>query len=248
VGGVVVVVASYPLSSQAPTPVEVELGCDNSGHLSADRWSHALRSDQFYLPPYILSPLDNDVEGNGKPSDHLIIVMKPISQSDVPKPKQKVITFRPLPESGMLVYNQWLQTEMWQELYQVDTAHQKAEMLHTTLLQKLDLFLPMKTIKIRNDDHPWVTSEIMQLDRLFKREYSKRKRSDKWTKLNVKYELKCEKAKKDYAKNIVNDLKYSNQSQWYSKIKRMSSHNLEKDGDSEVEELVGIPDQLKLKE
>jgi hypothetical protein len=24
-----VVVASYPLSSQAPTPVEVELGCDN---------------------------------------------------------------------------------------------------------------------------------------------------------------------------------------------------------------------------
>jgi hypothetical protein len=30
VGGVVVVVASYPLSSQAPTPVEVELGCDNN--------------------------------------------------------------------------------------------------------------------------------------------------------------------------------------------------------------------------
>jgi hypothetical protein len=27
--GGVVVVGSYPLSSQAPTPVEVELGCDN---------------------------------------------------------------------------------------------------------------------------------------------------------------------------------------------------------------------------
>ena len=119
---------------------------------------------KFYLPPYSLSPLDNDVEGNGKPSDHLIIVMKPISQSDVPKPKQKVITFRPLPESGMLLYKQWLQTEMWQELYQLDTAHQKAEILHTTLVQKLDLFLPMKTIEIRHDDCPWVTSEIKQLD------------------------------------------------------------------------------------
>ena len=179
------------------------------------------------------------------PSDHLIIVLKPISQWDAQKPKQKVITFRPLPESGMLLYKQWLQTEMWQELYQLDTAHQKAEILHTTLVQKLDLFLPMKTIKIRHDDCPWVTSEIKQLDRLCKREYSKRKRSAKWTKLNEKYELKCEKAKQDYAKNIVNDLKYSNQSQWYSKIKRMSSHNLEKDGDSEVEELVGIPDQLQ---
>ena len=30
VGGVVV--ASYPLSSQAPTPVEVELGCDNESN------------------------------------------------------------------------------------------------------------------------------------------------------------------------------------------------------------------------
>jgi hypothetical protein len=29
----VVVVASYPLSSQAPTPVEVELGCDNYYHI-----------------------------------------------------------------------------------------------------------------------------------------------------------------------------------------------------------------------
>ena len=118
-------------------------------------------------------------------------------------------------------------------------------MLHTTLLQKLDIFLPEKTIKIRHDDGAWVTSEIKQLDRLCKREYSKRKKSAKWTTLNEKYELKCEKAKQDYAKNIVNDLKHSNQSQWYFKIKRMSSHNLEKDGDSEVQELVGIPDQLQ---
>ena len=74
---------------------------------------------KFYHPPYSLSPLDNDVEGNGKPSDHLIIVMKPISQCDAQKPKQKVITFRPLLESGMLLYKQWLQNEIWQELYQV---------------------------------------------------------------------------------------------------------------------------------
>ena len=28
---------------------------------------------KYYLPPTCLPPLDNDVDGNGKPSDHLIV-------------------------------------------------------------------------------------------------------------------------------------------------------------------------------
>ena len=43
---------------------------------------------KFYLPPTSLPPLDNDIEGNGKPSDHLIIVMRPISQTNYPKMKE----------------------------------------------------------------------------------------------------------------------------------------------------------------
>ena len=35
---------------------------------------------EFYLPPTSLPPLDNDTEGNGKPSDHLIIEMSPINR------------------------------------------------------------------------------------------------------------------------------------------------------------------------
>ena len=46
--------------------------------------------------------------------------------------------------------------------------------------------------------------------------------------------------KKAYSENIVNDLKTSNPSQWYSKIKRMSSHSLEKDQDIIVQELQGL--------
>ena len=48
---------------------------------------------KFYLSPTTLQPLDNDVEGNRKPSDHLIVVMRPISQSSQPQPKKKLITF-----------------------------------------------------------------------------------------------------------------------------------------------------------
>ena len=71
--------------------------------------------EKFYLPPYTLPPLDNDEPGNGKPSDHLIVVWRPINQLEDYKPEQKVITYRPMPESGMAQFKIWLQTEPWTE-------------------------------------------------------------------------------------------------------------------------------------
>ena len=201
---------------------------------------------KFYLPPTSLPPLDNDVDGNGKPSDHLIVIMRPISQTENPQPKQKIITYRPLPESGMLMFKQWLQNETWQDLYQLETAHQKAELLHSTLLDKLDVFLPQKTIKIRPGDRAWVTTEIKMLDRKCKREYSRNKKSKKWQCLNSLFLSECKKAKQDYTINIVNDLKHSNQSQWYSKLKRMSSHNTEKEEETCVQDLLGLSDQVQV--
>ena len=78
------------------------------------------------------------MDGNGKPSDHLIVVMRPINETENQKPKQKTIVYRPLPESGILMLKQWLQNEKWQELYLKETAHQKAENFHSKLLDKLD--------------------------------------------------------------------------------------------------------------
>ena len=95
---------------------------------------------------------------------------RPIGISDDPKPRYKVINFRPLSESGMLQMKQWLQTESWELLYQKETADEKAEFLHTIVLDKLDQYLPEKTVKIRPDGEAWVTSEIKSHDRLQKRE------------------------------------------------------------------------------
>ena len=200
---------------------------------------------KFYLPPTSLPPLDNDVEGNGKPSDHLIIVMRPISETENVKPKQKTITYRPLPESGMLMFKQWLQTEPWLELYQAENAHQKAQLLQTGMMEKLDEYLPLKTIKIRHGESPWISSELKSLDRKRKREYRKNKKSNKWKRRNCQFLTKYKKAKQDYSTNMVNDLKESDPSQWYSKIKRMSSHNSEKEEDTAVQEMLGIPDEVQ---
>ena len=201
---------------------------------------------KYFLPPTTLPPLDNDLEGKGKPSDHLIVIMRPICQSSQPKPKKKTITFRPLPESGMLQLKHWLLIEPWTELYQAENAHQKAEMLQRTLLEKLDIYLPEKTIKLTPEDQAWTNNEIKILDRRMKREYRKRKKSAKWKALDKKFRDLCEKAKHSYSKNIVNDLKQSNPSQWYSKIKRMSSHSQELNEETVVQDMIGLTDEIQV--
>ena len=56
----------------------------------------------FYQPPAAMPPLDNDPDKTGKPSDHNIVLMKPINNIfNHPARHTKVITFRPLPQSGI---------------------------------------------------------------------------------------------------------------------------------------------------
>ena len=103
---------------------------------------------------------------------------------------------------------------------------------------------PIKTMKLSSDDEPWVTSKIKQLDRLQKREFSKNQQSEKWTKLNSLFLKKCDEEKKKYAEKIVSDLKSSNPSKWYSKLKRMSGQSKNND-EVNVSELDGIYDKLQ---
>ena len=53
----------------------------------------------FYQLPECLAPLDADPESNGKPSDHLMVVMEPISQlNNKPARTKKSFTYRPFTE------------------------------------------------------------------------------------------------------------------------------------------------------
>ena len=76
-----------------------------------------------------------------------------------------------------------------------------------------------------------------------KREYNKRRRSPKWKRLNEQFEIKCRLAKSSYYCNIVKDLKSSAPGQWYSKLKRMSSHDQTKSEEVQVEEISHLSNQ-----
>ena len=65
----------------------------------------------YYIEPVTKPPIQNDDDKNGKPSDHLVVIMKPLSSSlEILPRKYKVVTFGPLPQSGMEAMRRWIQT------------------------------------------------------------------------------------------------------------------------------------------
>ena len=132
----------------------------------------------LYQPPTTLPPLDNDVDETGKPSDHLIVVMKPLSTefSFLPK-RYKVIKYRPFPDSGIRAMGQWIKAQSWHKIYEIGCPNLKAEKFEEILMEKVNLYFPEKTLNINENDQPWVDSALLRVNKLQKREYNKRNKS-----------------------------------------------------------------------
>ena len=199
----------------------------------------------LYEEPYTLSPLDSD-GSNGQSSDHLIVVTRPISYETAnPTRRCKIINYRPFPDSGIREMGRWLQSQSWKEIYQIKCPNLKAETFENVLMEKINTFFPMKSIRINKNDKPWVDKELIRLDRLRKREYNKRKKSEKWQILDKKFKLRAEMLKTSYNENVVEDLKTSNVGKWYSKLKRMSSTEKFRDDNVYLQEFTDVPSQIQ---
>ena len=192
----------------------------------------------FYKVPECLKPLDPDDGVRGAPSDHNIVIMEPISVLDnKPARETRNIVVRPMKQSGIESFRFWLKSQNWAEVFDEENVDKKADIFQNMLLQKLDEFLPTKVRKVSTADQPFCTDKIKSLKRKKSREYQKNRKSIKWRELNLQYQKEVAAEKRKYYRNIVKDLKTSNISQWYSKLKRLCANDKHK---SETVEVVSL--------
>ena len=126
---------------------------------------------KYYQDPDIKPPLDNDPDKNGKPSDHTIVEMKPISSiNNKPARETHEIIYRPITEAGMQNMQEWLQQGELDEGSH-DNVHQSAKDLMDVLRKKTNDFCPLKKIKISSDNQPFFTEHLAKLKRRKQREY-----------------------------------------------------------------------------
>ena len=151
----------------------------------------------FYQVPEILPPLCADPGSNGKASDHMIVVMRPINsianQCSRSFTKVKV---RPIHKSGMQLLRSWFESQLWTLNLATESIDKKAELLLSQVLEAVNSFLPEKVINLASDNQPWFTEPLKKLDRRRRREYHRNRISDKYSRLNRLYLEKLAKAKK----------------------------------------------------
>ena len=177
----------------------------------------------FYQVPEVLDPLSADPDSNGKPSDHKIVVMSPITEinNKTARIKQE-ITYRPFSEENLHKMREWIEKEKWSELSHEPSAHKKLEMLQTKLLKKYHEYFPEKKRVISSDDQPFYTKKLEKLKRRKCREFHKHRKSEKWKKMNDEYEIELSNAKKRYYKNKVQNLVKSKPSKWFQELKKLT--------------------------
>ena len=111
------------------------------------------------------------------------------------------------------------------------------------LVNKVEEIFPEKVRKISSDDHPWVTFKLKKLDRARKRIFHKERKSEKWKKLDKLFKTEAKKAKAEYYRSKVQELKKKNPKQWYSCLKNITSFDQFKNDQPSVEEIRHLTDQ-----
>ena len=109
----------------------------------------------WYQVPECLLHLDNDPDVDGKPADHLMVKMKPISSINNKSTRQKkFIKFRPFTPNSLNSMQEWIDQHDWTEIKIEEKAHKKMEVLQKLLVLKYEEFFPEKTKSISVDESP----------------------------------------------------------------------------------------------
>ena len=178
-----------------------------------------------YSNPIIAPPIQPDNPRKGVASDHCVPVCFPhLNRYDRPERNRKMIKYRPLPESGKMMFGEWIVKASWSDIQDCSLSpSQKAQMLDTILTEKLDLYCPVKVKRLSSHDKPFITPEIKNIDRRRNREYAKRGKTLKYFELKKTFELKYRAAAKRYLKKSLESLDTLKMGQAFRVLKNLGA-------------------------
>ena len=179
---------------------------------------------RFYNSPTIAPPISPDDPTTGKDSDHSVPVCVPhTDRFNPPARTYRYHTYRPLPDSRVRLFGQWITGEGWEGITDHMSPSEQVETFENILAEKLDQYCPEKTLKLGSQDLPWINSELKKLHRLRSREYVKRGQSDKYKSLAKEFDTKLKIAAQKYMEKNVTELKETNPGKAYRILKKMGA-------------------------
>ena len=165
---------------------------------------------QQYSPPKPLPPMGR--------STHLSILWTPTPTTSVPR-STVTRSHRPMPDSAMREFGQWLTHHPWTEVLEEEDVHTKWRNYFTTTTEAFHHYFPTKDITVDPSDAPWMTPCIKRL--LRQRDRAFHSSPDQYRSLRNRVIREIKKAKASYYPDKIHHLKLTNNRQWYDKIKSL---------------------------
>lgn len=177
----------------------------------------------LYNRPTILPPIGS--------SDHNSILWCPKLNHIVHKVVKKKT--RPLRESSLFAFGQWVTTHTWPEVYETKDVLSKADNFYSTLTSAADRFFPTKTVKVHPTDKIWMTPGVKHLIELRQKAFQNN-RPAVWKFYRNKTQRAIVAAKRSHYSDRVASLKNTNPKRWHQEV--MAMVNLRK-----VEGVISVP-------
>ena len=180
---------------------------------------------QAYAVPIIVPPVSPDDPLKGVPSDHSTPLAVPLSGQNLHQAREYVTKVtRPMPDSGIREFGQWITTEDWSCIVNDANPSEQVTAFENLVQSKMDAIFPQKSVKLSpNYDKPFMTSDLKKLDRKVKREYRKHSKSAKYLRLKEIYDRKYQQAATSYLEKSVWSLKNDDPGKAYKNLKKLGA-------------------------
>ena len=183
-----------------------------------------MNTSGLYKSPLIAPPIQPDDPSTAKPSDHSVPVCIPHTDRYTwPERSYRIIKYRPLPQSSIDRFGEWIVGETWDEVNSEASTTEQAQQFEELINQKLQTFCPLKEMKISSQDKLFITSELKRIDRLKNREYLKKGKTAKYLNLKKQFDVKYKIAAENYLEKNMEALREAKPGQAFSVLKRLGA-------------------------
>ena len=179
---------------------------------------------QLYNSPVIVPPVPCDDPTSGVPSDHSVPVCYPHTDIHNPPARNyRTIQYRPLPDSSIAKFGEWITGEDFCAISDKLSPDEFAKSLDDILLQKLDEYCPLKSVKLGSQDKAFINQDIKQIKRRKQREWVKRGKTEKYRQLSTLFQEKYNSAAEHYMRSKIDALKDTKPGQAFKILKDLGA-------------------------
>ena len=129
-----------------------------------------------------IAALQPDSAVAGADSDHLVTFFKAAVPGS--SPNQWIShSFRPYTKQGEDKFRDWVVGNDWTSVLLADSSNAKANTYQKEVESAMDRFFPMRTVKRKANEEPWINDTIRRKDKAKKNLFKKYGRTEKWKEL-----------------------------------------------------------------